>query len=94
MTDITPVPQEPTPISVMSVEQIHEIERKLRENKAAALRKEAAPHEVSKEEIRAAINAIKMQRGTMGAASAATSSKSSGGAKKAPVKIDLGDLDI
>lgn len=94
MTDITPVPQSESPgIEIMDFEGINRIEKMIRENKAAALRKEPPPHVVTKEMIRAALNGIKMQRGTMGAASSAAGGKS-GSKKTGPLTIDLDDADL
>lgn len=89
--DPTPTPI-PEGIATMSVEQVTELERKVRENKQAQLRGDPPPHTITREEVRAAINGLRAMRGTMELAGTRTAS---GGKKGGTGKtqIDLVDLD-
>lgn len=88
MTDITPNPTAAAtePQQFLSPEMVIEVERKLRENKAAELKGEPPPHQVTAEDINRALMTIKHQRGTLDFASKAGASTA---AKKGVTKIEL-----
>jgi hypothetical protein len=90
MTDITPNPTAAAPEvqQFLSPEMVLDVERKLRENKAAELKGEPPPHQVTAEDINRALMAIKHQRGTLDFASKA----GAGAGKKGVTKIEL-DID-
>lgn len=96
MTDITPVPLPPTAVGpeTLSVDQVLAIERQLRENKAAELRGEPAPHQVTPDQMRACLMAIRKSRGTLDLASKASGGSKKGGSSAARIELDLGELDL
>lgn len=92
MTDMTPAPAQQDPgIQTLSVEQILEMQNKLRENRAAQLKGEPLPHTVSPEEMKAAIQAIRRQRGTLNLADGRGTAAKRG--KKGGGTIEILDLD-
>jgi hypothetical protein len=93
-SDITPVSQSanPAPLPTISLEDVRELERKCRENRAAQLRGEPPLHDVTAQNLRDAIIAIRSQRGTMNIANEAAK-KANGGKKAAPISINIDDLD-
>jgi type IV secretory pathway VirB10-like protein len=92
MTDQIPSPQLPDPPPgppTLSVEQVLELEKKLRENKAAQMRGDPMPHELTPQMLHEAVNAIRKQRGTLKLAETKRATK---GAKSAAT-IEILDLD-
>lgn len=77
---------QPPGVETISIEQVLELEQKLRENKAAQLRGEPPVHEVTPEQIHAALSSMRRSRGTMELAK-------SGGSKSSKPKIELIDLE-
>jgi hypothetical protein len=91
MTDPTPIPAPAeSSIPILSMEQVLAIEQKLRENKAAQLRGDPLPHEVSVDDIHSAISSIKRSRGTLDLYKDKGEKK--GGGKSSVVVIDAGDI--
>jgi len=77
--------QVPEGVPTISIADVLELERKVRENRQAQLRGEASPHAVTAEQIRAAIQAVRRERNI---------TPSAGGAKKpAKTQIEIVDLD-
>lgn len=96
MTDFNPTPEaaNPTPVPVMSMQDVLALEQKLRENKAAQLRGDPLPHNVTAEEMRDAIIAIRRSRGTLDLyAKAEGGGKKSSGKKGTAIQIDIGDIE-
>lgn len=84
-------PQAESGVEVLTVEGVLEIEKQIRENQAARKRGDPAPHpDPTKEQIRAALNAVRRHRGALGAAKPA--GKKGAGGKATVVTIDLEGL--
>jgi hypothetical protein len=96
MTDFNPTPDAgaPTPVAVMSMQEVLALEQKMRENKAAQQRGDPLPHHVTAEQMRDAVMAIRRSRGTLDlyAKSEAGEKKSAAGKKSSPIQIDIDDL--
>lgn len=90
--DPTPTPNPvPEGVATLSVEQILDIERRFRENKAATLRGDPPPHTVTPEELRAAIQSMRAHRGTMNLV--APSAKGNGKRAGGKPNIEIIDLE-
>lgn len=92
MTDITPNPSAAAPEAqqFLSVDAVIDVERKLRENKAAELKGEPPPHQVTADEINRALMTIKHQRGTLDFASKAGATAGKKGVNK--IQLDIEEL--
>lgn len=96
MTDQIPAPSAPTPAppgpQALTVDEVLALEQKLRENKQAQMRGDPMPHDVTPQQLRDAIMAIRMQRGTLPLQSEKKNGKGgkkSGGATVIEINLDL-----
>lgn len=90
-TPDTPVPT-PAPVETLSIADVLALEQKVRDNEAARKRGDPLPHIVTKEDLRAALNAVRQNRGTLGAAKSAAAA--GGTTKKASGKTEVKLINI
>lgn len=82
MSDVNPVPSS----AILSVDQVLDIERRLRENRAAQHRGDPLPHNVTREEMRAALQSMRRHRNI--------APKAPGGGKKPGGKASVIQIDL